>query len=158
MSDSTSFSLRSDIATLSAKVDSIETKIDAIPTKQLLGVSPSDEVILSAPTERTTTSDVLQTLKEFIVFLPGLYRIVYEIKATEDYEVHAQIWKNVEAYSDYQSTLLTTYQSKTEDLKFYSADLISLRIKTNVDGHTSYCRNLTARYDIISAIGSVITD
>ncbi|GAI69359.1 unnamed protein product [marine sediment metagenome] len=93
MADSTSFSLRADITAAVVKIDEIKAVFDAIAELDFAALSAniddihkfqtyrifaSDDILLSADTERSVIGDTPEKVKEFLISLIGIYRINLE--------------------------------------------------------------------------------
>lgn len=111
----------------------------ALPTFQsttLYGVyTASDVLLLSADTERTTTSEAYFKIKEVRVIYTGTYRIKFDIKSgSAGTNAYGRVYKNGVAFGTEQANSTTSYVTKSEDLAFSAGDLISLYIKAGAVG------------------------
>ncbi|MQY79613.1 MAG: hypothetical protein GH151_10550 [Bacteroidetes bacterium] len=170
----TSFSLRSDIATLSEKFDANKDLLDLIRVTDLPAlyalldsvhkfqtflVFATDDLLLSADTERTKTDRFTSKIKEFLAFFPGVYRISFDIKTNGDpFYAYARIYKNDVAYGTTRATIDTVYTTFTEDLLFETSDHISLNVSVERDGDICYIRNFRIYGAISQLPAQVITD
>lgn len=114
----------------------------------------SDNLILSADTERTTTNAPYEKKKEIKIITSGKYRVKFDLKGDGSSNCFGRIYKNGVAFGTEQSNGTTSYITKSEDLYFIGGDSIELWITTATTG---YCRNFRIYGNLIKS-SSVITD
>lgn len=125
MTESTSFSLRSDIATLSAKVDALNdlSRHDL----SLFHVSPSDVLLHSHAGLSQTSSKVYVKVKETKFIYTGIIRVLFTIwnyKATDT--TYGKIYLNDSPVGTERSVLGTTPETFTEDISIPSPGNIQI--------------------------------
>lgn len=129
------------------------TAIDKVITpKQLLDnvykyVSVSDNLKISADTERTTTSWTYTEIKKVGIYRKWTIRIKFDLRELAwTGTANWRIYKNGSAIWTERSTTSTTYTTYSEDFTCLDTDVFSLYIKNNID--TTYIRNFRIYYDI----------
>ncbi len=116
------------------------TSTEYIPYGYLVA---GDNLLISADTERSSTSLTYEKKKELRVGETGTYRIKFDLKADAGgIESYGRIYKNGVALGTEQLTLGGTYVTYSEDLAFLAGDLLQLYVHTQAGGHTAYVMNL----------------
>jgi hypothetical protein len=100
-------------------------------------ISASDILIISADTERTTSSETLVKMKEIKTYLHGTHRVSFRLKSTGSETVEGRVYKNGVAVGTLRSTWSTSYQTYSEDIAFVGNDAIQLYIRTTDAGAVS---------------------
>lgn len=90
----------------------------------------SDTLQASDDTEEITTSSSYVKLKEFIVLVPGKYRVKFDGKI-EGAGTYGRIYVNGQVFGTEQSFVSTSYVTKSEDLYFSYGDSVQLYAKSN---------------------------
>jgi hypothetical protein len=123
----------------------------------LYTVVASDNLHISADTERTTTSGTYVIKKSILITKQGTYRVKFDLKDSWS-ATYGRIYKNGVAFGTEQSTSSTSYVTKSEDLVFAIGDYMDLYLKGD-GSHTSYLRNFRLYYDeTLYTENTVITD
>jgi hypothetical protein len=153
--DATSFKSIQSIPTLAGQlswysvVGSLASGAAAIfnGTNQLVGGSPGttyvagDFNILSANTERSTSSASFTKLKEFLVPGGGVFRVLFDLRSdTGSGNALARIYRNGVEVGTQQASVGTSYSTFTEDLGgWLPGDLCQLYVRQN--GGVAFVRN-----------------
>lgn len=141
------------------KIDANKTVIDSILTYQLLNTTPSDSVLASADVEQNTGSATYVKVKEIFVATSGLYRITFDIRLSElTTTAFAKIYRNGLAYGIEHGNDTVDYVTKSEDLNFFSGDLIQLYYKVDTAGPQAYIRNFRIKGTNVNDQLTVILD
>jgi len=118
-----------DVPDIQTNIDANETKIDAIPTDPLFALIPSDDSIVASDPNDTTTSLTYVKIKEFLIRLDGLYRIILSAKTGNPAaSFFVRIYKNDVAYGTEHTD--NTQQEYIEDLYFAAGDKLQIMIYT----------------------------
>lgn len=124
-------------------------------------VVASDNLKISADTERTTTSATFTLKKSITVNNPGVYRIKFDIKTTSS-NCYADLRTGGISYATAlqlttDATSSTSYVTKTNDLYLPAGTKIDLYLAGNPD--INYVRNFRVYYDLATfSTGTVVTD
>ncbi len=124
-------------------------------------VVASDNLKISADTERTTTSATFTLKKSITVNYAGVYRIKFDIKSTSS-NCYVDLRTGGVSYATalqlvVDSTSSTSYVTKTHDLYLPAGTKVDLYQAGNPD--INYVRNFRVYYDVSAFIGgSAITD
>lgn len=114
---------------ITTEINDNETKIDINTALFKFSYSASDTLLASADTEETKSTTVAEKLKEFLISLPGKFRITWDMKTSSAAnDVYAQIYKNGVAFGTLHTSVDTSYESFSEDLWFSAGDLIQIFI------------------------------
>lgn len=116
---------------------------DAILAAPVHSIYPNNAEVLAGDTERANTnSSTFAKVKEFLVSVPGTYRITFDIKTLFTASTaHGTIYKNGVAFGTAQTTTSESYVNKSEDLIFSTGDLIQLYTKCSSANPFCYIRN-----------------
>ena len=124
---------------------------------QLGLISASETLLLSSDAEVTHTGDTTLTkVKEFVVTVPGTYRITAELKQSVDVS-SAQYQVNINGspvgvlhptVSDH-----TVYQEFSDDLEVVPNDLVQAFIKVTIGSRTAFLRNFRLKGDLGVGVG-----
>lgn len=131
------------------------TNFQVLSKSYINGYSVSDNLIISADTERTTNSTTYVKLKEIQIGYNGFYRTKFDLKKGTS-TGYGRIYKNGVAYGTEQTDLTGSYATKSEDLAFVAGDTIELWARTGGSGDV-YVQNFRIYGDPVSN-NSVITD
>lgn len=174
MADSTSFSLRADIAAAVIKIDEIkavvdaiaetdfavlETKLDAI--KELINFLTliSGATFMSAATDRSSVGTTHVKKKEFTIGLYGAYSISLQIKSSIGGKyAYVQIYKNDSPFGSPLSNSTTEFVTKSIGLSFALDDTLSVYIYHQESGGTCYIRGCSIAGSYYKPIGEVVMD
>lgn len=118
-------------------------------------IEASDDLLLSADTERTSTSVSYVKIKEIRVARGGRYRVKFDLFATSS-SGYGRIYKNGVALGTEQ-TAGPAYVTKSEDLTFSAGDTIELWVKVG-SGVTSVSVKNFRIYGKTFKSSTVITD
>jgi len=108
----------------------------------------SDNLKVSADTERSEGSGVNTKVKEMQIIHAGNYRIKYDIRKHPDAgSAVAQVFKDGIEYGARYTSYSDTYETVTEDLSFNAGDLVQLYLHTTSAGKDAYIRNFRLYFD-----------
>lgn len=97
--------------------------------KSFGALSAGDNLIGSATTERTSTSDAYEKVKEIECTDNGTYRVKFTIRTDNGSDaVYGRIYKNGVAIGTERNTNSTSYVEYSQDIAFSEGDLIQLYI------------------------------
>ena len=117
-------------------------------------VKPSDTVLNTNATERTSVSDSYAKLKETRVHVTGHYRVTFEMKCGGDYIVKGKIYCNgVTVGTERSEENTLTYAEQTaEDLHFNAGDLVQIYAHTTIaTTQTVYIQNFKLKGTAMTA-------
>jgi len=104
-------------------------------------VAASDEILLSADTEKFQSTTIYVKVKEVKITRSGTYRIKFDLRVNlVGADAYGRVRKNGVAFGTERITGLTSYTTYTEDLIFSAEDLVQLYFKNDI-GRTVYTRN-----------------
>lgn len=143
---------------ITVEYDGTNFQLISIPEYLIYGIiSASDTLILSADTERTTTSTSYEKKKEIKVVYNGTYRVKFDLKSSSaGHNVYGRIYKNGSAVGIERIRDQITYQTFSEDIAFEAGDTIELWSKAT-SSYTAYVQNFRI-YGDKTKKSSVITD
>jgi hypothetical protein len=119
-------------------------------------ILPSDTHLLSAPTERTTTSTSYTKLKEIKVNKAGTYKISFTMLGSI---ANGQIYKNGSAFGTERSAGNASYQTFIETLTLSANDNVQIYVKTSNGTQTAYVKDFFIDAVLVPAnAGSITTD
>lgn len=136
------------------------SEILIIQDKLMEVASASDNLKLSADTERGTTLTSYTKLKEIQVNHGGYYRVLFDMKTSESgYSATGRIYKNGVAYgTEHIYSATTNWQTYSEDLYFAPGDLIQIYAFGN-GGRTASIKDNRINFDLLPYLnGKIITD
>lgn len=140
-------------------VDDCKVGIAAIPTDQLFSVDLSDVEIAAANTDKATTTTSYIKCKEIEVFIPGTYRITFEMASGgAAIDAYAKIYKNGVAYGTERINDTQSYVLYSEDLAFTFGDLIQLYHYTSNGSYPVHSRTFKVKGVKSVSISNVIID
>ena len=118
----------------------------------------TDNTYLEANTERTSSSDSFVKVKEFTVNRTGEYRISFDLKGSDTFNVvQAAIYRNGSLYWTGRALQSTSYSTFTEDLEVTKDDLIQLYYKGETPTN-AVVRNFNMKYDLTSGVTAWVVD
>lgn len=137
----------------------IPTINDYSKTASFSRVVPSNTIILSALTERSTTGAATK-VKEVRVSAQGKARAVFDIRGTAvDANAIAQIYLNGVAWGSSVTVNSATYLARTIDnIPILPGDAVELWISRSGSSGTTFVRNFTLRWDVLNYPGSTVQD
>ncbi len=142
--------LRTDAAdasgSLHAKIKNIVDK--GIRNKQVIA---SNNLKLSADTERTTNITSYVLIKRIAVYITGVYRISFDLKSSNTV-VNGRIYRNGVAYGTERATNSSSYITYTEDLPFKEGDCIELYAKSPGEAVDATLRNFRISFDYATSL------
>lgn len=105
-------------------------------------------IVLSANTERSTSSTSLIKVKEFQLASGGTIRTSFDLKTNNSGEyAYGVIYKNGATFGTVRSTLSLSYVTFSEDLVFATADLVQLYYRQMNAAALAYVRNFQLKAD-----------
>lgn len=136
--------------------------ITSLNISSLTGISlyspyqAGDSLVISADTERSTSSDTYNKKKDISLIGAGTLRIEFDIKSGNGNTAYGRVYKNDVAIGSEQTTTSTSYVTKSEDISGWeNEDLCQLYIKVpTVGSDTTWIRN----FRLYSATEIVNTD
>jgi len=124
-------------------------------------LSASDNLKLSADTERTHSDATPTKKKEVVIKQYGTIRVKYDLKGESGAD-HAkgQVYVNGSAVGADNITTTANYETFTDaSITVKPGDLVQLYINTSSNVWSMYTRNFRIYWDLVSATpGAVITD
>lgn len=118
----------------------------------------SDLLIVSADTERNTTSDSYVKIKEIVSPMVGTYRIKFDLKSNGAGTADGRIYKNGSPFGTEQGESGTSYVTYSEDLDFAKGDLMQLYLKSSLSGQIKFAENFRIYGTLTLETATVNTD
>jgi hypothetical protein len=122
--------------------------------------TPSDNLRVSADTDRTTSSNSYVSVKKFTMPFSGSFRIKFDLFAQASYSSQARIYRNgIAIGTERTKTADGSYTTYSEDLLFASGDTLEIYYKGDGSGHAAYLKNARIYYDLgvqMPATGSTV--
>lgn len=114
---------------------------------QVFELSASNNLRVSADTERTEATTGYVKEKDITIQHRGTVRVKFDLKGTGGDTAYGRIYVNGVAVGTERTTTETAYQTYSEDIAVLSGDEVQLYIKTGTLTVPAYCRNFRIYYD-----------
>lgn len=119
--------------------------------------SASDTLHQSADTERSGTDTSYVKKKEIRIRRDGTIRVKFGLKGTNGINtVFGRVYVNGVAAGSEHSTVLTSYQTYSDDVTVVREDLVQLYAYTSVGANTYYVNNFRIYYDLVDTADTVV--
>jgi hypothetical protein len=122
-------------------------------------IQPYDLHLLTAATERNTTSTSYAKLKEIKINKYGVYKITFSMKCANGQTGYAKIYKNGSALGTERADATGNYQTFSESFIFDANDNIQIYAKTNNSSYPTLIKDVFIDAILVPAnAGSITTD
>jgi len=155
-----------DVPNIQTNIDANETKIDAntntlqaVHTSVEFAISVSDNLLISADTERSNLGSVNTKVKEIRIDYPGTYRFTFNTKVSGPGMGQARVFKNGVAHGAIKSFGNTEYPNiESDDLVFATGDLAQLYLVNDSPIETTFAKEFRIKGDLDIVMDPVIID